>query len=233
MPTPDEAPQRDDPTPASDPVAPPERRFLNRLLDHLADAAPDVHAAFAEANADLIQQEDGLDAVRDRARAALTGASGPALSPAQLAVTDAVRAELKKRREALTVATTDATNEELPGILTSMTRHLSPEKALELYRKIAPVVVYQILDRVNQSTSLRVVHRIVDHLCSSAVQEKLRSVEHVRDAMIDELRSVLGADESAVRLTRAELLAVLEESGAMNDLIAMANCLKLSASKAG
>ena len=220
MPRPDESPQDHDHNPA-------ERRFLNRLLDQVAQTLPDVHAALIKANPELQAETDDLDEIRRRVGDALSGKSGIPLSASEEAVAERIREQWTRLR-----AERDAAAERT-GILTSMTRQLPPEKAMELYRKFAPVVVYQILDRVDQSTSLRVVHTVVDHLCSEQVQNRLRGADHVRDALIEELRAVLGAGESAVQMTRAELLEVLEESGAMNDLIAMENCLKLAASKAG
>jgi hypothetical protein len=152
------------------------------------------------------------------------------LSAQQQLWVDRTRAALAKRREAATGQDADS---EPAGILTSMTRQLSPERAIELYRKITPVFVYQVLDRLYQSASLRVVHEIVEHLCSDEVQARLRACEHVRDGILDEFCTVLGQSEIRQQLSREDLQHLLEECGAANDLLAMENCIRLASAKAG
>lgn len=119
------------------------------------------------------------------------------------------------------------------GILTDIARQLPPDQIMQLYRKIAPLVVFEILKLLTHSTSLEKVNEIADHLCNEETQERLRKSEHVRDGLLDELRFLLGDAVVDRVLTRERLLEVLHDCGAMNDLIAMENCIKLSRAKAG
>jgi hypothetical protein len=119
--------------------------------------------------------------------------------------------------------------EEAPGILTSLTRRLPPDRAVELYRRITPIFVYQVMERLSQSANVRVIQILVDHLCSDEAQRRLRNSKHVRDAILDEIRGVLGRNEIHPDISRDELHNMLAGSGAMYDLIAMENCIQLAA----
>ena len=103
---------------------------------------------------------------------------------------------------------------------------------MELYRKIAPVFVYQILSSLKQPPSVRCVRQFVDHLCSEEVQQNLRRCPHVREGILQELRDLLGHSEVRHELSLQELQEHLEDCGAMSDLIAMANCITLASSQA-
>ena len=93
--------------------------------------------------------------------------------------------------------------------------------------------VHRVLDRLGLGTELGLVHRIVAHLCEASTQQRLREQAHVRDGIVAEFRLVLGADVVTEELTRARMDVLLEESGALDDLEAMENCLKLAGQKAG
>jgi hypothetical protein len=122
---------------------------------------------------------------------------------------------------------------EAAGVLTSMTRQLSPELALELYRKIAPLLAFAVLKHVERSASLDHVQAVAEHLCAEPVQTRLRAAEHVRDALVDELCTVLGDTRIKLGLNRRNLMVIMEESGATADLSAMVNCITLSKVRAG
>ena len=210
-----------------------ERRFLSDLLNGLAEEDQAAHDALVQANPDLVEDYGETDDLRGRLRVVLTGQTGTPLSPEQRSLAERTKAALAEYRAEAGRTVPSGAADEAPGILTSMTRQLPPEKAVELYRKITPTFVYEVLNRLNESASLRVVHQLVDHLCSEEVQRRLRGCEHVRDGILDEFCTVLGQSDIRPDISREELQGVLDDSGAMNDLIAMENCIKLAASKAG
>ncbi len=207
------------------PAADDERRFLSNLLDALAREDCVAHDLLLEANPDLADAYGEADRLRERIRAALTDATEARVERARAA---GVRAGLPAAG-----VTAPAAADDPDGILTSLTRHLPPEKAVALYHKIAPAFVYQLLNRLDEGASLRVAHQLVDHLCSAEVQARLRACAHVRDGILDECCAALGRSELSHKPSRDDLQRVLIECGAMHDLIAMENCITLVASKAG
>lgn len=210
-----------------------ERRFLSDLLDELMEQDGAAHDTLLEANPHWVEHYGVSDNLRERIRAALTGRAGTPLSQEQQRLIERTQALWEEYRTHAGQDLPGGTAEESTGVLTSMTRHLSPEKALELYRKIAPLFVYEILNRLNESASLRVVNQLVEHLCSAEVQQRLRGCAHVRSGILEEFRTVLGRSEIRQEVSPEELQRLLEESGALNDLIAMENCIKLTAAKVG
>ncbi len=210
-----------------------ERRFLSDLLDELAEQDGGAHDALLEAHPHWVEHYGASDNLRERIRAALTGRVGTPLSREQKRVIERTRASWEEYRAHAGPELPGGTPDETTGVLTSMTRQLSPEKALELYRKIAPLFVYEILNRLNESTSLRVVNQLVEHLCSADVQQHLSACAHVGSGILEEFRTVLGRSEIRQEVSPEELQRLLEESGALNDLIAMENCIKLGAAKVG
>jgi hypothetical protein len=209
-----------------------ERRFLAELLDRLADECPSGRDALLDADPAIVEQIHASSDVRGDLAAALSGKIVP-LTPEQTRLAESTEREIARRGMAVASGTATPSSDERSGILTSLTRHLSPEKAMLLYRKIAPVFVYQILNKLDESASLREVHRFVDHLCSEPVLARLANCEHVRDGILEELRDVLGTCQVELRLSRRDLQGILEECGAVQDLVAMENCIRLAASKAG
>ena len=113
-----------------------------------------------------------------------------------------------------------------PGILTRLTKQLTPQEALELYREISPRLVLSILGYLDRSANVATVRQITDHLCRADVLARLRNGEHTRDKLTDELRVAL--DDSGIKqpLNRKTLLEILETSGVMKDLVAMEACLQ-------
>ncbi|UCG31582.1 MAG: hypothetical protein JSU68_07930 [Phycisphaerales bacterium] len=228
QPTPGHPPDRE-----RKPLSADEQRFLTELLDNLADPDPTATEQVIGADPDAVEYYGEADRLRSRIRAALTGEAEQPLAPHQEQVVKDIEAALAAQRTDAVRAAPGDPLEEPPGILTSVTRHLPPEKAIELYRKITPVFVYQVLSKLDESASLRDVHRIVDHLCSEPVQQRLQTCEHARDGILEEFREVLGRSDVHKKITREMLQRVLAESGAMNDLMAMENCIKLARTKAG
>ena len=112
-----------------------------------------------------------------------------------------------------------------PGILTRLTKQLTDKEALELYRGISPRLVLNILGHLDQSMNVARVRQVADHLCRPDVQKRLRASEQVRDQIIDELCLVLNDSGIKQVLNRGVLLEIIEDSGVMNDLIALEACL--------
>ena len=210
-----------------------ERRFLARLLEDLAREDPVAHDALLQRNEDLTEPGPDWDETRRRVRAALAGEGGVGLSESHRQLAEGIKASLLQSRAGATLRIPAAAVEPPPGILTSLTRKLPPERAVELYRKIAPMVVHQLLSRVSPSVSLDVVRRAVDHLCCDDVQARLCACEHARDGILDELCTLLNQPEMALRVSREDMQQVLQDCGAMDDLIAMENCIRLISVKAG
>ncbi len=210
-----------------------ERKFLSAFLDGLEKEDPAAVAVLLENDPQWVEYWGGSNDLRQRVRAALTGHSGTPLSPEQKRVIERTKASRLEYGAGTKRAVPEGASEEPDGILTSLMRQLPPEKAIELYRKITPVFVYQILTRLYGSASLRTVNRIVEVLCGDEAQMRLRECKHVRDGILDEFRSVLGRSEIEHELSREDLQRLLEECGALNDLIVMENCIKLAAAKAG
>jgi hypothetical protein len=223
----------DPPEPERKPLSADEQRFLTELLDNLVDLDPAAPERLIDADPEMVEHYGQPDRLRSRIRAALAGEAIRPLTPHEEHLVRDIEAALAARRAEADRAARGEAPEEPPGILTSVTRHLPPEKAIELYRKITPVFVYQVLSKLDESTSLRDVHRIVDHLCSEPVQHRLQTCEHARDGILEEFCVVLGLSDVPKKITREILQRVLDESGAMNDLMAMENCIKLARTKAG
>jgi hypothetical protein len=215
-----------------DALSPEEREFLSKLLERLAEEDRAAHDALVEANPELVELCGMPRPLRERIRAALTARAGGAPAREQERLLEHARVRSAAYRAGAAQAASRGASDTSPGILTSMTRKLPPERAIELYRKITPIVVHQLLGRFNPSAKLGVVQRAVDHLCSEEVHRRLCACEHVRDGILQELANVLDRRELLQEVSREDLRAVLEQCGAMDDLIAMENCIKLAASKA-
>ena len=119
------------------------------------------------------------------------------------------------------------------GVLTDVTRTLTPEMAAALYRKIAPLIVFEILRKLDRSARLDTVHAVTDHLCAGDVLQRLQQCPHASDAIVDELCVCLGDVGLKKELDRASMLEVMEACGVLGDLEAMANCLLLGKTRAG
>jgi hypothetical protein len=228
-------PHESEPRPAGTgfPTTDDERQFLSNLLDTLAREDRVAHDLLLEANPDLADTYGEADRLRERIRAALTDPTAAGRSVERTASVERARAAGVRAGPPADVAAASPSADDPDGILTSLTRHLPPEKAIALYHKIAPAFVYQLLNHLDEGASLRVAHQLVDHLCSAEVQARLRACTHVRDGILDECCAALGRSELRHRPSRDDLQRILVECGAMHDLIAMENCITLVASKAG
>lgn len=118
-------------------------------------------------------------------------------------------------------------------MLTDVTRSLPPERAMELYRSIAPQVIYEMLRAAGNMPRLEMVLSLAERMCSPEVQERLRASAHVRDGLIDELSAAIAGADLREQLDREAVKRILEECGAMRKIVAMANCIKLARSRAG
>jgi len=65
------------------------------------------------------------------------------------------------------------------------------------------------------------------------VQARLRACRHVRDGILREFRIALRDNDLGKDLSREAIERVLEESGAMSEIVAMENCIRLAAARAG
>lgn len=207
--------------------------FLSALCDELARSDPSAHAALLEACPELLDEtlrSQSLGAtIRNVLRLALVAPSNPSVPGARAAVR-ATAAAWSTRRDPQAEPVSSGT--EPPGVLTSLTRQLTPERAMDLYRKIAPMLVYQLLHALDARANLSVMHTVVHRLCGDAVQRRLRAAEHVRDVLLEELADSLsasGALDGSRGIGRADVEEALRASGATARLAAMENCIRLAA----
>jgi len=117
--------------------------------------------------------------------------------------------------------------DEAPGLFTELTRELSPERAEQLYRKVVPLLVYELLRTLDRSANVALVQQIVEHLCSREVQDRLRGCVHVRDGILDELCVVLRDRGVRGVLNRDDVLRVMEACGITGELMTLVNCIRL------
>jgi hypothetical protein len=129
--------------------------------------------------------------------------------------------------------TQQATIKEAPGVFTELTRTLTPEHAEALYRKITPLLVYELLRTLDRSADIGTVQRIVDRLCSRAVQDRLRSCAHVRDGILDEIAAVLCDVGLRETLDRQAVQEVMADCGVLGELSTLENCVRLMRTQAG
>lgn len=209
-----------------------EQGFIAALLDGLSNQDPVAYEALLKSNPTLFEQSVEAQRLRERIRAALVDRSSQPLSPVEQRLVERTRALLAEHRAVAAREAGSTGSDEPIGILTSLTRMLAPDQAMDLYRKITPVLVHQVLNIIYPTVNLGVVRQLVDHLCSAEVYARLLTFEHVRDAILHELGAELGRSESCQQITREDLQEVIEQSGLMGDLVAMENCIKLAASRA-
>jgi len=158
------------------------------------------------------------------------------MSDAQVAA--AVREVLSEMESITKVPTPADADADAPGLFTELTRELSPQRAEALYRKVVPLLVYEMLRALDQSANIATVQQIVDHLCSREMQTKLRGCSHVRDGILDEITTVLasaGINRSADRraLNRDDVLAIMNDCGVTGELMTLVNCVRLLQANAG
>lgn len=210
-----------------------ECRFIADLMDDLARQDGRAHAALIRNNPDLVELYGRAGGLRQRVSAALT-TTGDGVPAASRELIDRVRAALAEcGASSDAAAEAQGTGPLEIGMLTSLTHRLPPEQAMELFRRITPVLVYQILERLNDSAHIPIVRRFVDHFCSAEVQARLRNCEHVREGILEEFCRVLGSSEIRRTISAGELEQLLLEGGAMHELLVMENCIKLVSSRAG
>lgn len=114
---------------------------------------------------------------------------------------------------------------EQAGMLTRVARQLTPGDALELYRTILPRLILQILEHLDRSANVVLVRRVTDHMCREDVQVMLRESDHVRDAVVTELCSVLNDASVQRALDRRSLLEIMQTSGVIHHLATLEACL--------
>ena len=203
---------------------------LRALFDAIAAEDGDLARALLGANpalADEVLSDADLGAML---RDVLAG-EGSALEEPNGAQ-PAIRAAQDTSDSALTpVSPASATDD--PGLFTELTRELAPERAAALYRKIVPLLVYELLRTLDQSANVATVQRIVDHLCSPAVQTRLRQCAHVRDGILDELCALLHDTGLRDALDREAVLAIMADCGVTGELMTLVNCIQLIQANAG
>ena len=241
--------------PAPQDVPADDAAYLRKLLETLSVEDPAVFNELMMANSQLAEEYHRADPQIGRIHDALTGDALPVnagLNDEKAQHVDAefaklvaqIKERLARGNEAILSGTSGPF--ELPqhaGILTDVTRQLSAEQARQLFEKLAPMLVYATLRHLDCNSSFAEVDRIAGHLCSDDVQTKLRQAEHTRDALVDEfvlaiVEQGVGSSESdidgiGVLLNRDQMTRLLEECGAMGDLVAMSNCILLAKTQAG
>jgi hypothetical protein len=206
-----------------------EQVALHAILEALAASDEAVLARLTAENPDLVEVHLVPPDLRDQIRQALTAEGDPAFAR----LTERTRRRLEDLRAVPSTAAELADKDTPVSPLTYTTGQLTPEQAHALYRKISPLVVFEIMRTLDRSANVAIVQEIADRICSDEVLTRLRACRHVRDGIIDELCRYFG--ESGIRavLDRERLLEIMEECGALNDVTTMANCIRMSQVKAG
>lgn len=194
------APSDDDSRPAASPAG----RFLSQLYRRLQRNDAEAARELADANPELVDamlRDDG-------AYAALASA--------------------------LNVAAHQSAGRNQPvGPLTDAMQSVSAAEADRLFHELAPKLVLAVFDLAEARPSFRAVYQGVCHLYRGDVQARLRSSRHVRDALLDELNELLPVLQDAPPTDKAKARAALqrqlEGNGAIDDLYAMTNCIRLLA----
>ena len=212
-------------------VTPSERQFLSSLLDDLAETDPAMHEMLVETNPDLLDLGDLQADLRERLRESLLALVSEDTPADQRRFVAQIQARLLRRR--MEEEEAPAADKDPTGIITSLTRQITPEQALALYHDIAPRLVHEVMSYLGHSANLGTVRRAADHLLAEDVQARLRECEHVRDGILEELQAVLEPGDRSRYPTRSELMELMRRSGAERHLVAMANCLTLAGSRAG
>jgi len=204
-----------DPAPANDAAV------VQRLFASLAADDPEVVRAVLRDNPALAETVLGSEALRRTLQAVADDVwpAGPVL-PAESGADD-------RHPAATDVSLVREGDDEPTGLLTELTRELSPQRAEELYRKVAPLLVYELLRKLDENAQVGTVQRVVDHLCSPGVQEHLRACTHVRDGILEELAEVLCRTGVCAELDRAGVQRVMERCGVMGELLTLVRCIRL------
>ncbi len=210
--------------------------YVRKLLETLSVEDPTVFNELMMSNAQLADEFHRADPQIDRIRDALTEEMETADSGSSeyAKIVTQIKERLTAGKDAILPVRGSALDQENDaGILTDVTRQLSADQARKLFAKLAPMLVYTTLRHMNCDSSFAEVDRIAAHLCRDDVQVKLREAEHTRDALVDELSIALELRDAGERLTRDQMTQLLEESGAIADLMAMSNCITLAQNQAG
>jgi hypothetical protein len=181
---------------------------FGKMMDQVAAADPN-------AARELLRENPALAAVALSDAALMQGM-------AQAFATDEAAADARLTQES-----------EAPGLFTELTRTLTPNHAEALYRKIAPLMVYELLRTLDRSADVGTVQRMVDHLCSSDVQGRLRACEHVRDGILDEIATVLRDAGVRDALDRDAVTQIMADCGVLGELATLENCVRLMRAQAG
>lgn len=209
--------------------------FLRALLESLNAEDPAVFDELMMSNPQLADEFHRSSPEISRLHEAFSHVSGAQDDdPAFEKIVAQIKERLEiARRSPQTALGVGSSADALSGILTDVTRQLSVEQAKQLFQKLSPMLVYTALKHLDRNCSLDEVERIANHLCDETIQARLRTADHVRDALVDELSFALEWEGLNDRLDRDQMTRVLEESGAMVDLVAMANCITLAKTQAG
>jgi FixJ family two-component response regulator len=111
------------------------------------------------------------------------------------------------------------------GVLTRMTRRLTPDEAANLFREIMPRMILEILAEVDQSATVESITRMAEHFARPDVMVRIRAHAHVRDGILTELVTCFQAAGVKVPVDRSSVLSAVERSGALHRLRVLEACL--------
>lgn len=130
--------------------------------------------------------------------------------------------EIERLIQRVGEATEDAP---VQGVLTRMTKRLTPDEAGSLFKEIMPKLILAILAEVDQTANVEAITRMADHFGRVDVQERIRKFEHVRDGILAELVTSFELEKLKASVTRESLLKAIETSGALHRLRVLESCL--------
>lgn len=219
---------------------PNEAKFVFDLWDSLAREDPEAYELILSRNPKLRQDHRNLHKDFADLREAL--ADGPDLVrqefPEAMAEVDACFDEptpVEAANEVLSVGP-DLTREKhravaysQEGPLTQVARKAGAGELRELYNVIAPKLVTDILERIGMDVPAEAKMTAALHLCHEDVLARFQSTAnaggHVRDALIDELATVLDQLDLDVKVDRDELQKILNHPQIVDKYYALEQCV--------
>ncbi len=111
------------------------------------------------------------------------------------------------------------------GFLPDLSKRLSLEEAQGLYRAILPPLVRDVFRAAGGGENECAVQRIVEHMCRTDVQTRIRQGEHVSVALAAELTTVRNDFRLKPRITNESLHQLIQRGRLHSSLLVLEGCL--------
>lgn len=191
-------------------LEPNEAKFVFELWDSLARQNPEAYELILSRNPKLRENYGNLRNIFADLREAFV--EGP----------DLVRREYPK-----VMAKVDSHFQE--GTLTRMFRKLDGEELREVYELIVHKLVTQVLELIGGTIPVEARMKARLHLCHQTVLARFKTTaekeESVRDALIDELATVLERPDVSVMVNRDDLQRILDHEDVVDEYYRLEACV--------